>query len=132
MELATLLRFMQLYTHNAHNLLGGPTFFQDHEFLGELYPVYETDYDNVVERVIGAGKSIDLIKTQVDAVSELQKYGPCKSYQQCFQQLLSYEKLLCSNIEQMKNKMSQGTLNLLADIADRSEMRQYKIKQRLK
>ena len=45
MNLLTILRFLQFYTHNAHNLLRGPTFFQDHEFLGELYPAYEVDYD---------------------------------------------------------------------------------------
>lgn len=132
MNLASILRFLQLYTHNAHNLLGGATFFQDHEFLGELYPVYETDYDNIVERTIGLKGTMDLIAIQKIAANQLEKTGQCTSYDQCFKELLNWEAILCTAIDKIAKESTQGTANLLADIADRSEMRQYKIKQRLK
>ena len=69
-ELAILLRMMQLYSHNAHNNAGGPTFFEDHKFLGKLYPQYEADYDSVVERIIGlyGVAALDLHKVQEQAI----------------------------------------------------------------
>lgn len=132
MTLVSLLRMLQLYTHNAHNLLGGPTFFQDHEFLGELYPVYESEYDSIVERIIGLGKEIDLISTQQQAVDALKKCSQPKSYKDCYAEILKYEQMLCSMVEKLVKDSSQGTIQLLGDAANKSEMRQYKIKQRLK
>ena len=72
-DLAIHLRYLQLVAHNAHNEVAGPTFFANHEFLGELYPAYETAYDAVVERIIGLGKPVDLCQVQVDAAAKLPK-----------------------------------------------------------
>lgn len=132
MNLASILRFLQLYAHNAHNLLGGPTFFSDHAFLGELYTTYESDYDAVVERTIGFKGTIDLISIQKIAVQQLEKTGQCKTFQECFGLCLKWEETLCKTIEKIAKDSTQGTTNMLADIADRSEMRQFKLKQRLK
>ena len=70
-KLATKLRYMQFYAHNAHNMCKGDTFFSDHEELGELYGTYEGLYDSVVERMIGTGQTIDLVKVQTEAVKML-------------------------------------------------------------
>lgn len=129
MNLAALLRYLQLYTHMAHNLLGGETFLQDHEFFGELYPGYEADYDSVIERMIGLGEQLDLVKIQKDAVSELK--AP-KSLEEAYKEILSCEEELISACEKLEKSASLGTANLLAGLADKAEGRIYKLKQRLK
>lgn len=131
MNLLTILRFLQFYTHNAHNLLRGATFFQDHEFLGELYPAYEADYDAVVERTIGDKGSLDLISIQKMAVNQLEKTGQCKTFEDCFKEVLYWEGVLCKAIEKIAPQSTQGTMQLIGDIANKSEMRVYKLKQRI-
>ena len=68
-ELAILLRCLQLFSHNAHNLVEKSLFFQDHAFLGELYSTYEDAYDGVIERIIGLTDSnaINLVEVQIAA-----------------------------------------------------------------
>lgn len=127
--MVVLLRKMQFYAHIAHNILGGSTFFQDHEFLGALYAEYENDYDSLVERAIGLDEEVDLISVHKDAVQGLQSPSDYKS---CFKELLKYEKELCLLCEEVAEDSTLGTNNLIAAIADKSELRQYKMKQRLK
>ena len=131
MEIESLLRHLHFYAHISHNVLGGQTFFQDHGFLGDLYGAYEEEYDSVVERLIGLGKNVDLVKIHIDAAKDL---SVPKSYDDCFKALLKYEEELCDMIDDHNKEkgVSQGTIQLLGDIANRSEMRQYKLKQRLK
>ena len=129
MNLASLLRYMQFYSHICHNLIGGETFLQDHEFLSELYAGYEADYDSVVERMIGLGEDMDLVKIQKDAVSGLK--AP-KSFMDAYKEILSCEEELIAACEKLAKPATLGTNNLLAAIADKSEMRVYKLKQRLK
>lgn len=129
-DLAILLRCMQLYTHNAHNIVKGTTFFQDHNFLGELYPLYEESYDSIIERMIGLNQlnEKDIISVQVEAVNYLKNIK--LDSKDIFQTIVICEKELqelCSKI-----KGSLGTLNLVAQISDDSESRVYKIQQRLK
>jgi len=128
---AIILRALQLYAHNAHNLAKGKTFLQDHEFLGELYPAYEGEYDSLVERMIGLGEEPDLndiTKQAADAATA----NEFKDDDNAFSVLLVTEKELCSSIEKDITDASNGTQNLLQTIADNSEMRQYKLKRRLK
>ncbi len=120
---------MQFYAHIAHNVLGGSTFFGDHEFLGSSYAAYEEDYDSLVERSIGLGEDPDLVAIHKAAVKDL---SVPKDYKQCFKELLEYEKELCSLCEEAAKEAPLGTNNLIAAIADKSEARQYKLSQRLK
>lgn len=130
-KIAFILRYLQLYAHQAHNLVKGQTFFQDHDFLGELYPVYEAEYDSVVERSIGLGKPVNIQKVNILAAKELPLDSSLNNMK-CFQSILESEKYLCSQIEQSIKGASQGTIQLLGDIADKSEMRQYKLQQRIR
>lgn len=129
--LATLYRAAQLYAHNAHNLAHGPTFFEDHEFLGELYGTYESAYDDLIERLIGLGSPPDLLSIQTEAVNVLNSWGPCPDQQQCFAKLLELEGRFVAEIERIEDEYSAGTQNLLEGLADESEKRAYKLKQRL-
>ena len=128
---AIILRALQLYAHNAHNLAKGKTFLEDHEFLGELYGAYEGEYDTIVERMIGLGEEPDLndiTKQAADAATA----NDFKDNDNAFSVLLVTEKELCSSIEKDMTDASNGTQNMLQTIADNSEMRQYKLKRRLK
>lgn len=131
-NLAIIFRTAQLYAHNSHNLAYGETFFQDHKFLGKLYPVYEEAYDGIVERMIGLGQSVDLPSiTQKAAAAVSKVHDEGESYD-CFASLLEIEQTICKEIENTIQDCTCGTQNLLQGLADESEMRQYKLGQRLK
>lgn len=128
---AIILRALQLYAHNAHNLAKGKTFLQDHEFLGELYGAYEGEYDSLVERMIGLGEEPNLNEITKEA-ADAATANEFKDNDNAFSVLLVTEKELCSSIKKDMTDASNGTQNLLQTIADNSEMRQYKLKRRLK
>lgn len=131
-SLITQLRALQFFAHRAHNVIKGPTFFEDHEFLGELYPAYESAYDSAVERVIGLGtEKLNLPKINI-AAAEMSNIMPNETKPEpFFRAILKGEKDLCGMIDEAVREASQGTQNLLQGFADESEARQYKLKQRL-
>lgn len=129
MKLLVYLKYMNIYAHISHNILGGETFFQDHEFLAELYAKYEDVYDSLVEKFIGLDKKLDLIKIHKSAIDAL---GEPKDYEEAYSELLECEKAVCDACKEMTKDATIGLANMLAQIADESEGRQYKIKQRLK
>lgn len=136
-ELLAHLRAMQLFAHAAHNLVNGPSFGPDHDFFGSAYNTHESDFDNVVERVIGLyGEAhIDFAGLTMQAAQALasMKISKKVSNEQFFEQQLAHEQSLCQQIDQLcaVKGVSEGTKQLLGNIADASEMRCYKIKQRL-
>jgi len=134
-ELAIYLRCLQLFTHNAHNVVKGAVFLQDHSFLGDLYPAYEDEYDSVIERIIGLAdiSMEELIIIQTSALEKLKQYGATQSENKgYFSVILKMEKELCLLIESIVHEASQGTQQLIGGIADNSEVRQYKLKQRVR
>jgi DNA-binding ferritin-like protein len=132
------LRIMQLYYHNCHNLVQGPTFFVDHEAFGGFYGDLEGCYDGAVERAIGTISSdvLDMNVIMPAIHSGLVKLpgNKTKIAKDFFNSALALEKELCGilNAYITSNKFSQGTVNFFADMADKSEVRQYKINQRIK
>lgn len=126
------LRALQFLAHRAHNVAKGPTFFEDHEFLGELYPAYETAYDELVERIIGTNaESLNICKVN-KAAAEMSSVAPNETKPDAFfRGILKGEKDLCALIEKSIKEQTQGTQNLLAQFADDSEKRQFLIKSRL-
>ena len=131
-SLITQLRALQFLAHRAHHVTKGPTFFEDHEFLGELYPAYEAAYDSAVERVIGLGtEKLSIAKINI-AAAKMSAILPDETKPEpFFRAILKGEKDLCGMIDEAVKEASQGTQNLLQGFADESEARQYKLKQRL-
>jgi hypothetical protein len=132
-KLAILLRSEQFYAHHAHNNCSGPTFMQDHEFFGDVYPALEGEYDSVVERMIGTGAqvdTVDLVQKAYDMICKFPKAGNADFYKY----LLKLELSICITIDTAikECKMPSGVEQLIGGIADNSMVRQYKIKQRLK
>lgn len=136
-KIATALRALQVYAHHAHNNCIGKSFFQDHEFFGEVYSAAEGDYDSVIERMIGSsGKPVDTLSIAADAVKLC---GQCsKEPGDCnvsfLQGVLKLEMAIATMVDRCVagEKLPEGTKQLIGDIADRSMSRQYKIRQRLK
>lgn len=131
-ELIVLFRCMQLYAHNSHNLVSGPEFFSDHKFLGELYPIYETAYDNLVERMLGFSdlSPDELLNIQTLAFNLLRQIKHSSNGKDIFKTLITCEEevqVLCGKV-----RASVGTLNFVQQLADDSEARSYKLKQRVK
>lgn len=129
-DLATLYRAAQLYAHNAHNVAKGSTFFEDHEHLGELYGTYEKAYDDIIERIIGLGRYVDLIAVNRKACALAAEMGIPNGNETAFKELLDMERSFRSEIEGYTSE-SVGTLNFLQGLADESEKRTYLLGRRL-
>ena len=132
-----LLRAMQIYSHNAHHLIKGNSFFGDHEFFGDVYLKLEDDFDSVAERIIGLFGE-EPLNLQVMMVEVTKRLANCPStgvidIKDFFSYQLKLELSLCDLVRQilMKN-VTPGTEQLIGEICNQSEIRQYKLKQRLK
>lgn len=131
------LRTLHLYYHNCHHVAFGPTFVQDHELFQQFYETFLTDYDDVSERTVGyygrASLDLESIMRQVQIIlSQLPKPSQASVDEMLAGGLLA-EKELCKICEVVDKtpEASSGLRQLLGDIANRSEVRQYKIQQRL-
>ena len=132
-ELIITFRCAQFVAHNFHNFAKGYSFFADHEFLGSLYGTYEEAYDGLVERTIGSNKPIDLRDITNQAAERANAFSAdTMSCDEMFSTLQSMEESICVWCKTYTSGASLGTANLLADLADKSEARQYKLKQRIK
>lgn len=134
-KLAVKFREAQIFAHAAHNLVQGSSFFSDHEFLGEAYEAYTKAYDDTIERMIGLGtQDVNPLSITAEAANdalENYKLGNADSYD-IFYALLGLEKNICQIVRDIIEKgVTHGTSNLLEGFADQSEMRQYKINQRI-
>lgn len=131
-SLITQLRALQFLAHRAHNVIKGPTFFEDHKFLGKLYPDYEAAYDSAVERVIGLGtEKLSIAKINI-AASKMSDILPDETKPEpFFRAILKGEKDLCGMIDKAVENASHGTQDLLQGFCNDSEKRQYRLKQRL-
>jgi len=133
-KIAIYLRTLQLYGQNAHNLDQGQSFFADHEALGAFYEAAGCGYDMVIERMIGLDIIPDLQKLHKKVAEIIQVLDHKPDAKSFFRNILKLEQKLCSEIEECVNsgKYSEGTNQLIGELANQSESRQYKIKQRLK
>lgn len=132
-ELALYFRCAQLFAHNCHNLVKGPLFLGYHDFFAGLYDgTYDEGYDAVVERMIGLGMAVDLPVLNINAANKAASYesalGDPKAM---FSTLLDMERQIAVICRSASAGATVGTANMLADMADKSEMRQYKLKQLL-
>ena len=132
--LITKYRTAQLFAHNAHHLTTGATFFSDHEYLGELYAAYESAYDVLVERWIGLGNVPNLMQVQraaADNVTAVRGIPAAFAFGELLRQEEGLQKWIENAISVNSPPLTQGTINLLTGLADESEARVYKLKQRL-
>ncbi len=137
-HLLSLLRAMHLFAHSAHNLCSGQTFHEDHAFFGGLYEAFSDDYDDLAERLIGLFGTDHMNLNEILASAQKLLEG-CPSNKVTDNKVfyvhqLKYEEALQAEVEHICHikGISQGVIQLLGDMANKSEMRVYKINQRLK
>ena len=133
-DLAKTFRASQLFAHSCHNLVRGSTFLADHPFLGDLYEAYEEAYDDVIERMIGLDYVFDINQITREAGNLAANY-PVQSMdaKEMFSALLQLEIVIQTLIKaESKPETLLGVQDLIQGLADDSQMRAYKIKQRLK
>ena len=136
-ELLYLLRAMQIYSHNCHNLVKGPLFFGDHDFFGGTYKSLDTDYDSVAERIVGLYGEEPLqlqsiLSRSASIIADAPSIG-VEDNKIYFQYQLGLEDKLCNIVYQILEKsVTAGTEQLITEICNKAESRKYFIKQRLK
>lgn len=131
--LAAYFRFLQLYAHACHNLVSGDLFLQFHDFFGDLYPKYEKDYDDLIERLIGLKGTVNILAITKASYETLSDYPvDSKDIPSMLKCILNHEQAICEIIAQITPELSIGSQQLIGEMANQSEMRQYKLKQFLK
>lgn len=131
-NLATLFRAAQLTAHEKHNTVEGQTFFEDHEYLGELYGTYESAYDSVIERMIGLGEKCDISGGNIQAADLAKWFCDLEDIKNWPKIFLEIETRVQKEVDSCCKGASSGTLNFLQGLADESEQRVYKLGQRAK
>ena len=136
-ELLVLLRSMQLYYHNCHQITNGANFVGDHSLFSDFYKQIEGEYDSVAERTIGLfgvgllslKGIIERVEDQLESLQEPEQNSPENMFAQGG--LLEVRLQDWCDIIGTNEQVTIGTQNLIAQIADNSEARLYKIRQRL-
>jgi len=131
-DLAIAFRAAQFVAHNSHHLVKGMAFFQDHEFIGELYERYTEAYDGIAERIIAFNGTLDVVSVTTKAAAAASSFNPdAKTSNEIFSALLAVEKSFCNMIKVIVPSCTDGTQNFLQGLADESEQAQYKISRRI-
>lgn len=136
--LASCLKSMNLFYHLAHNLAARVPFFADHEAFGEFYEALDNDYDSVIERCIGlfGSQNVNIKQIVNQANSEFQSLpgNEVVENKKFFEIGLALEQKLQSKVQELCKlpEASEGTKQLIGEIANQSEIRTYKLKQRIK
>ena len=120
---------MNFYFHNAHNLISGPTFLEDHAFFGDLYSSADESYDAIVERIIGNDEELDLVSIAKESVNLLDKLDD--NYYENALVLLEESVKLIDEISK-SGKVDVADQNLIQGQADATKIFIYKIKRKLK
>lgn len=129
--IAVLLRAGQLFAHQAHHLVSGPSFFGDHGFFGDVYEAFEGAYDDVIEYSLASGDEVDLPAIGVDAADLASGIAESDDTDDLFAGQLSIEEKLQKLITKHVSAMDDAGQNLLQGLAQDSKKRIYKIQRRL-
>lgn len=136
LKLATHLQALKFASHYFHNICSKVAFFSDHEFFGEVYGAADGAYDSVIERYVGLFGAGNLnlnalVQMSHDKIKSVPSQFP--ENHAMFGVLLQMENELnamCNAICKSP-ECSEGTRQLVGDLANASEMRLYKIKRRM-
>jgi DNA-binding ferritin-like protein len=136
-ELLYLLRAMNIYSQSAHHLVKGTPFHSDHAFFGDTYDALIGAYDSVAERIVGLYGE-EPLKLDVVMSMAMNKIADAPSIGVMDNKVFyEYQERLESRLRDLVAKIiatgvSPGVEQLIGEIANQSEIRSYKIKQRMK
>jgi DNA-binding ferritin-like protein len=138
LELAVLIKCLELYSHSSHHIVARAVFIPDHEMLGGIYSKMNGDYDNIIERFVGL-KGSEALDEQAVLLAAVQKCGthPLKGITEnktilisCLQQIKAINAKI--ELECKVPGVTQGTIQMLGNCADLNEVIIYKLQQRCK
>lgn len=131
LELAACYRAAQLYAHTAHHLAKGPTFFEDHEFFGELYGTYETAFDGLSELALGLGKDYNPAEIMRALTNKLLPTFRDTGTDKFLERLKKFEEEFRKEIkEMMAASQPDGVQDKLQALAGESLDRSYQMQRR--
>lgn len=129
LELISSFRALQMVAHHAHHLVKGPSFFEDHSFFGKLYNKADEYYDNVAERFIGLGFESHFNLGEILAKVAEKSVVDADHYKNVLNLINGIDEVI--NDMTASGLLSEGTVQLLGDIADNLEVYKYKINRRV-
>jgi len=121
---ATQARTMQLFYHDAHNETSGPNFHEDHEFFGQAYKELTDQYDVLAEELVKRGQSVQPLKHAIDKVEI--------SSGAWYRTALDMENRWQDRLNALNKSAPLGLQDALGTFASSSDVRIYKIQQKLK
>lgn len=127
-------RILNLFYHHAHNVTVGPAFFQDHDFFAAAYGELELDYDKLAEYFIALnGRAKFVTKTINEVVEEqLSAYAVETMYaSDMYMVALDLERKFQQDLELCLKKAPIGLQNAIGAMSELSDVRIYKMQQRL-
>lgn len=130
-----MLRMMNLYYHHLHNISNGKNFLSDHTLMAEFYEAADAAYDMLIERYIGLGNECSkghLLQIITEAHRVLESIPEEDDMENHLYYAINLEMLLRAELESACEGASRGTVNLLEGLMDESEVRTYKLNQRVK
>lgn len=127
---------MNMFYHQAHHLAKGDAFFGDHKAFEKFYLELEETYDMAAERVVShySPDHLNLGHIALGVGQVLEQIPPMNGLDnsQFFIQGLHMEKTLCGYCASViQQGVTEGTRQMLGDFCNQSEIRQYKIHQRI-
>lgn len=134
-DLITMSRTMKIYYHHLHNVVSGESFSSDHELLSNFYTQLDSSYDMLIERYIGLGNECGkdcLLSIMDESIKALKEMPNVEDMNTLLQYALNLELIFQKDLEEADRSATYGTKNLLQQLACESEVRVYKLNQRVK
>ena len=127
-------RALQLYYHYCHNLVTGCAFHSDHSFFGASYAALEGSYDSLVEYFIAIyGNSVfstkEITELTCDELEDLEMNS--MSAEGMYQLAVTFEQDFQMYLVDVNQVARLGLQNAVQGMATESDVRLYKIRQRL-
>lgn len=127
-------RSLQLYYHHCHNLAHGPSFHSDHDFFKAAYQAAEANYDTLVEYFIAlysnkkfkTGAVIQGVALALEDM-KIEEMCCCAMYDSAVGMELDFQK----SLESVNKGARLGLQNAVQGMATESDVRLYKIRQRI-
>lgn len=113
-------------------------FHQDHEFFSDVYTFADGAYDSVIERIIGTkgeeGLHLKIILKGVYSKLDNKPDVGVTENKQFYLAILEQQNYINQEINTLckSEEVSEGTRQLIGDIADKLEVLIYKTKMRIK
>lgn len=127
-------RAIQLFYHYCHNLVHSESFHEDHAFFGAAYKAFDTYYDQLVEYFVALYTHKKFKTAEIsEAVCKLLENVKIEEMCCCdmYEAAIKIEQDFQTCLVKVNSKGSLGLQNTVQGMATESDVRLYKMKQRI-